>query len=95
VKVNPRNNVYLRTLSDGGVPKKDMVVPKTTSVGDSISISDTARLIKEAIGIGEPFSAEKVSAIRRSMQEGGYSVDINRLAHSMVRSLGEHARGQL
>jgi len=87
MKINPKNNVYLRSLIEDAVTKKEKSSARPTVTSDSIIISDTARLLKECLSVGEPYASGKVAAIREALRRGDYPVDIARLAESLARTV--------
>jgi len=83
VKVNPKLDLYLRSVETRPAPKRDVAAAPEVQ-GDSIAISTTARLLQAALETEEPYAAAKVARIKGAIEQGGYEVDIGRLAASLA-----------
>jgi len=83
VKVNPKLDLYLRSIEPRPAVKRD--TPLTPEVqGDSIAISTTARLLQAALALDEPYGGDKVLRLKGLLEQGQYEVDSMRLAASLA-----------
>ena|GEM_PF-1241036 len=94
MKINPKSDLYLRSLELRPATKRDVASLSDTDTGvqgDSIAISTTARLLQAALEMEEPYAADKVQRLKVALEQGKYEVDTMRLAGSLA---GEILQGR-
>jgi len=92
VKVNPKLDLYLRSVETRPAPKRDVAAAPEVQ-GDSIAISTTARLLQAALETEEPYAADKVQRLQNAFAQGQYEVDTMRLAATLAGDILQ-ARGK-